>query len=287
MGHCQTNPQAWAEAAGLLDRETRRPSKTETTMFSDTPGSQPSEYSFWDHPGAWPHDPPGYAFLARACHEVGRAMFGSKWADSWGEPDEPPHECGQASWEDYERACDEFQNAFVAMRAAVVQEIATQCEIGTLVAAVRPKPGGQMIALVQHMWNFERVEPRFHRCDMSLDDPFETGGGSPRPYWIFIERVSLDRFLVQQHQRTSVPNSTAASIDTALHPNGFKQPRKHKLILAMQMLREVYPNGLPAGETEILFLRKVRGHMRNSGKPDLSDSTLKRAKKRLAESTRA
>jgi len=258
-------------------------------MFSDTPGSQPSEYSFWDHPGAWPHDPPGYVFLARACQEVGRAMFGAQWADTWGEPDEPPDDCDLAPWEQYKRKCDEFQNAFVAMRAAVVASIARQCEIGTLAAAVRPKPGGQMIPLEQHIWNLEGVERRFHRCDMSLDDPFETGGGSSRPYWIFIERVSLDRFLGQLDQGgVPLQNQALASIDTAPNEQHFNGLRAHRMRGAQRALLAIYgPDSSGLGDIEDVCLRKVKECLLKNGKLTLSRTTLKRAKKRLAESTRA
>jgi hypothetical protein len=214
-------------------------------------------------------------------------MFGSKWADSWGEPDEPPDDCDLATWEDYKRECDEFQNAFVAMRAAVVQSIAKQCEMASLVAAVRPKAGGQMIELAQYMWNAEAVEPRFHRCDMSLDDPFETGGGSCTFYWIFIERGTLDGFLSRSDHSVPLRNQAPDSIDAAPNPNGFKQPRSHKLQFAIETLREIYPNGIPLRETQIHFFRRVGEHLRNSGKPPISEATLKRAKMQLAQSPQA
>jgi hypothetical protein len=34
---------------------------------------------FWARPDAWPLDPDGYVFLARAVEEIGRAMFGQDW----------------------------------------------------------------------------------------------------------------------------------------------------------------------------------------------------------------
>jgi hypothetical protein len=252
-------------------------------MLRDRPGSQPSEYSFWDHPGAWPHDPPGYVLLARACQEVGRAMFGAQWAESWGEPDEPPDDCGLATWEHYKHACDEFQNAFVAMRAEVVQSIGGQCEIGTLVAAVRPKAGGQMIALEQHMWNAEGVEPRFHRCDMSLDDPFETGGGSCRFYWIFLERASLDTVLGQVPQRSPLQNIGASIPDGSVpRIHAFDMPRDHKFRLAMMAFVAIYgPNGPELGETEEECFHKVNEWLLQNGKHAVSKPTLRRGKRAL------
>ena len=37
---------------------------------------------FWDHPEDWPHDLPGYVFLARAFNELGRATHGERWDQS-------------------------------------------------------------------------------------------------------------------------------------------------------------------------------------------------------------
>lgn len=34
---------------------------------------------FWANPARWPNDGPGYVFLARALHEVGRALFDNAW----------------------------------------------------------------------------------------------------------------------------------------------------------------------------------------------------------------
>jgi hypothetical protein len=34
---------------------------------------------FWARPHAWPRDPHGYIFLARAVEEIGRAIFGADW----------------------------------------------------------------------------------------------------------------------------------------------------------------------------------------------------------------
>jgi hypothetical protein len=147
------------------------------------------EYPFWDNPQRWPHDPPGYVFLVRACHEIGRAIFDAQWLESWEEPDEPPDDCDLVTWEDYERKCDEFQKAFIAMRAKVVLSIAEHCEAGTLAAAVRAKTGARMIELEQHIWNLERVEHRFYRCEMSLVSPFAAGAGVLKPYWIYIQRA--------------------------------------------------------------------------------------------------
>ena len=35
---------------------------------------------FWNTPGEWPNDPPGYVFLARAFDEIGSARFVEKWS---------------------------------------------------------------------------------------------------------------------------------------------------------------------------------------------------------------
>jgi hypothetical protein len=257
-------------------------------MFSMIPGSQPSEdnYPFWDHPGKWPHDPPGYVFLARACHEVGRAMFGAEWAASWDEPADPPDDCDLATWEVYERACDDFQNAFVAMRSDVVRTIAEECEAGTLVAAVRPKAGGKMINVEPHIWNLEGVERRFHRCDMSLGNPFGNGG-SYGSHWIYIERASLDGYLTQSHQKVPEPNLTAASIDITANDHHFNGRRDHRMLAAQKALLATYgPDSSGLGDIEDVCLRKVNEWLVNHGKPPVSKATLKRAKHGLRTETK-
>ena len=41
---------------------------------------------FWRMPSEWPHDPPGYVFLARAFGEIGKAKFGDKWSEKENPP---------------------------------------------------------------------------------------------------------------------------------------------------------------------------------------------------------
>jgi hypothetical protein len=256
-------------------------------VVTDRPKSLHSEdeYASWDHPKQWPHDPPGHVFLARACQELGRAMFGARWAESWGEPDEPPDDCDRATWKDYERACDEFQRDLVTMRGDVVRTIANQCEAGTLVAAVRPKSGGRMIRLEQYIWNFEDVEYRFHRCDMSLDNPFEVGGDSYRPYWIFLEGRMLDAFLSLSQHGLPAPNPRpSTSAGSVPRTSAFDQPRDHRKIAAQKALLDIYgPNGPDLGETEEICHQKVNEWLRNKGKPGVSKATLRRAKHALRD----
>jgi hypothetical protein len=35
--------------------------------------------SFWSSPESWPHDPPGFRFLARTAHDFGSAILGHHW----------------------------------------------------------------------------------------------------------------------------------------------------------------------------------------------------------------
>jgi hypothetical protein len=83
------------------------------------------------------------------------------------------------------------------MRASIARTIAEQSELGNLVTALRHRAGGRMNALDPDFWNTEYFGPRFFRCQMSLDQPFEDPArvnvGSC--YWIYVTRASLDRYM--------------------------------------------------------------------------------------------
>ncbi len=149
----------------------------------------------WRHPEGWPHDPLNYVFLARAFQEIGRARYGDEWTDRYIEPEEPPDDCDEAANEQYDRDCEEAELKFENMRASIARTIAKQSELGNLVTALRHKAGGRMNALDPDCWNTEYFGPRFFRCQMSLDQPFEDPArvsvGSC--YWIYVTRESLDR----------------------------------------------------------------------------------------------
>ena len=113
---------------------------------------------FWDHPENWPLDSPGYVFLARAFNQFGSAKYGASWDELLEGPEEPddvddPIEDDRL-WDEYEQAEQKFQtelSAFEArkeaMRVSVAENIAEQCERGSLVAAIRPRPGGEFVRL--------------------------------------------------------------------------------------------------------------------------------------------
>ena len=151
----------------------------------------------WRHPEKWPHDPPNYVFLARAFGEIGRARYGDEWTDRYIEPEEPPDDCDEAADEQYDRDCEEAELKFENMHASIARAIVEQSELGNLVTALRHRVGGQMNALDPDFWNTEYFGPRFFRCQMSLDQPFEDPArvsvGSC--YWIYVTRASLDRYI--------------------------------------------------------------------------------------------
>jgi hypothetical protein len=78
-------------------------------MATNKPQSKDPAYQFWDNQREWPNDPPNYVFLARACHEVGRAIFGADWIEQHSSLDdreeqmEPPDDCDEETWATYER----------------------------------------------------------------------------------------------------------------------------------------------------------------------------------------
>jgi hypothetical protein len=107
---------------------TKRPSKEEQLF----------DPSFWEYPADWPHDSPGYVFLARAFDEIGRAAHAERWIYAEpAEPEEPPDDCDDAEWDAYERADERHEKAreqakadFQNMRECLARMIAEQCELG-------------------------------------------------------------------------------------------------------------------------------------------------------------
>lgn len=163
---------------------------------------------FWRDSKNWPHDRHEYAFLARAFHAIGRAVFADSWVESRDdnepdEPEEPDDNCDaetedryELAYENWERACAQAEIDFENMWDSIARKIAEACEAGTLVSAIRAKEGGKMIQLDADDWNTENFAVRFRRCDISLTNPFATSR-SDRSHWIYVNRDSLDSFLEQ------------------------------------------------------------------------------------------
>jgi hypothetical protein len=138
---------------------------------------------FWEESESWPHDPPGYIFLARALDIVGLAKYGERWTDLTSKiaiPEDPPDDChDEAVWEqselDDEKYVQEMDAAEAELErrwAEVAREIAVACEAGTIITAARNRLGGEMIELNMGYWNTEYFMQRFIHCDLSLDQPF-------------------------------------------------------------------------------------------------------------------
>jgi hypothetical protein len=177
--------------------------------------------SFWRDSNSWPHDHPGYVFIASAFREIGALTYGGACVQPPNinepeEPEDPPDDCNEEIWDiheqeydRYERTCEEARAECEGMWATVARMISEACEIGALISGVRAKGGGKMKKLKPHYWNAEGVKSRFSRCEMSLNDPFSDRYRSKDAYWIFIARDSLRKYIGAQEKRaTSVSTSS-------------------------------------------------------------------------------
>jgi hypothetical protein len=112
---------------------------------------------------------------------------------------------------------------------------------------------------------------------MSLDNPFKES--SYRGYWIFIERATLDQFLLELSKsppqaspaeplanspvggpaiNQPPPNLAEPSIKSALSANPFRQPPDHLRRLVAKALLSLYGSATPPlGETAKRRLEKV------------------------------
>jgi hypothetical protein len=192
-------------------------------MATNKPQSKKPDYPFWDNQREWPSNPPNYVFLARACHDVGRAIFGAKWIEQYSSLDdleeqmEPPDDCDDETWATYERNCERIEHSFKTMRTEVVRTLSQASEAGEVTTALRPKQGGKLTDLEPYFWTTEHVQARFEQCKMSLSDPFRNNRFLPGPSWIFVKRDTLDQLL----NRLASNNSLADN-------KPFSQPRAHR-----------------------------------------------------------
>ena len=206
----------------------------------------------WGNPAAWPIDPSGYVFLARALNEIGRAKFGSEW-DRKVPPDPDDNEDddddsaeGLAAWsqapEAWEKADAEARATSASMRMAVWREISEQCLSGHLVTAVRSTRGGPMTVLAADNWNTENLDNRFQRLQMSPSQPFAERSVADTG-WIYVDRESLDKYLAgQPYAAPNVANSVhlspylklmlAIAKDMNIAPD--RQPKKEQLIATLE-----------------------------------------------------
>jgi hypothetical protein len=175
-------------------------------------------YPFWDCPKQWPHDPPGYVFLAHAFNAIGGAVYRDEWAQPPDpedyepeEPDEPAEGADRKTWimygqeyDRYEQACEKVRVNCERMWAEVMRRIAEACEAGTLISAARSKVGGKIKELESDYWNMENYEMRFSRCEMSLKSPFSDRFGSSEACWVYITGQSLQRYIVKPTESNSV-----------------------------------------------------------------------------------
>jgi hypothetical protein len=143
-------------------------------------GTMPILTRFWNTSGEWPHDPPGYIFLARAFDQIGVRMFGEKWSHK---EEKIQRELETVDPDADDLVLTEAQKELETMWVAIKNEFVKHCLKGDLVSAVRELRGGAMTDLGWETWNAENVDWRFDQCQMSLDHPFERCKGT---HWIFI-----------------------------------------------------------------------------------------------------
>ena len=175
-------------------------------MLSSAKNSLLFDRQFWGNRKNWPHDPPGYVFLAHAFHEVGVTSYRGEWVqpprvNEPAEPEEPANGSDDEEiWDKYEQEDDRYEDRCEKARvdcenmwANVARMIAEACETSALASAVRAKAGGEMNELEPHYWSTENFAARFFRCDISLTNPFARSRFD-RSHWIYVTRDSLDRY---------------------------------------------------------------------------------------------
>jgi hypothetical protein len=244
------------------------------------------EYLLWDKPQDWPLETPGYVFLARACQEVGRRLFGCEWNESFSQLDdalealEPPDEPDDLNdetvdtvWDQYEAACDDAERNFKLSRNKVVESLSEAFRLGEIMTAVRAVAGGHLAELESNFWNSELtgISVRFERCKMSLSDPFNVRLQS---HFIFVGLESLDRWL-QKYPIGGGLNNTAGVTGSS---RSNRQPRAHRLDATMHALLTLYPDGLPNGLMEGKCLESVNKFLGDQQLQAVSAATLRRAK---------
>jgi len=150
--------------------------------------------SFWSSPEKWPHDPPGFVFLARAFDEIGRAIHGDQWNEAE-YPKEPENDDDENAWEAYERAEEAFERLKSERKVGIARTLAKQCEEEKIVAAAR-RPRGQMVTLQWYRWNVDDLRTRFFRCEICLEGERCS---------LFVTRDSLEQFIATQPYAVSSP----------------------------------------------------------------------------------
>jgi hypothetical protein len=155
---------------------------------------------FWEARTKWPHDPPGYVFLARAFDEIGRLMYGDQWTEAvtkTSDPDLPAPGSAKSVWDQFWRDGEQWADELELAEASrdqkwtkVTRSIAESCESGTLVTAAQQKSSGDMIKLEASFWNTEKYASYFYDCDASLVAPKGKGD-----HWIYVTRESLNAYL--------------------------------------------------------------------------------------------
>jgi hypothetical protein len=160
--------------------------------------------NFWRDPSRWPRDTASHVFLARAAHEMGKALFRADWTG--GEPcvelmQSIPVEGSSRRQHSVKKLWAEIHSTIAQDRkdkgpalerfSKVQEQIIQFAEAEKLIAALRPIAGGDPVTVPRSWWNSERLSVRFDYCQMNPKKPFDIGIAGDDYQWIFVTRVSL------------------------------------------------------------------------------------------------
>lgn len=244
--------------------------------------SEYAAYEFWVDEGKWPMDTQRYVFLARAFRQIGSARFGEQWTNN-----EPfatrraaPELVALLSKRTTELSFDEVARlrelrahdeaairpliAQAEARARAVQEeVVRQCEAGVLRSALRPVHGGAMAVLPPAYWNGADPRRRFYLCQMDRFDPFGSGLAGEGFGYIFIERESLEAYLLSQpfapkhaeldfHLSPYMQTLITVARKMAIAPDN--QPKKEAVIAE---LKAIWTGPEPLGKTMAEYMATI------------------------------
>jgi hypothetical protein len=164
--------------------------------------------NFWRDPSRWPRDTASHVFLARAVHEMGKALFRAEWTggESCVElmqsiPVEGSgrrqHSVKKLWAEIHSTITQDCKDKGPALErfSKVQEQIIQLAESEELITALRATAGGDPIAIPRSWWNSERLSVRFDYCQMNPNRPFDSGIAGADYCWIFVTRESLRQCL--------------------------------------------------------------------------------------------
>jgi hypothetical protein len=178
---------------------------------------------FWADTQQWPRDSKDYVFLARAIHEIGRAMHGSAWTGN--------------------EFTDEADPA-IARLALVFKDFLLRCESSELKSGYRGISGGDIRPIPSSWWNTEKIGARFEMCQLNPKSPFSSEVSGDGHAWIFISRSSLDQYIRNQP-------FAAQPADLKIYLSPYM-----RVMVTVARKLEISPQHQPKKEEVIAALRK-------------------------------